>query len=477
MKLCIWWATFVLAAVIAGCDYDEYEIELTPRGNRIERKLSAWHVSYRDKEETRTRLSDEKLAALDGLYEKRLTKPDQTVQTFIATFSSRMPKDVGGAGYYLRYESSLGYACVYSERFRGNDDLFSAVERVESAADKLTDILIGWFEAEMGKDRRFAHLKEFIDQQFRRDLKNAGLYPWTLSIAEKPNDELLVRLVHYFAEREYFPPEDIPALLRAIEPFRQHEEEGQGGPSYPAAMARLRRLVADRMGVPAGQPIPESLAFLADAPKAMESLSRYIRTTEEFQQAMAEWRKQVEATPDDKRDEKPAPPEPLNIPSEAAGNLTAFELRLWSREDTVRVRLATPVEPCVTNGEWDHESKRTQWRGDLEDPDKSNMRLPTLFYAAWAVPDEAAQKRHFGEVLVEGQKLLEHCLWHEGLSRQEARQWDAMIDTLRPKNMEVKLRAFRFPGRPPLPTTQPVDFILRAREATTRPATQPAEKD
>jgi hypothetical protein len=242
-------------------------------------------------------------------------------------------------------------------------------------------------------------------------------------------------------------------------------------------MARLRRLVADRMGVPPGQPIPESLAFLADAPKAMESLSRYICTTEEFQQAMAEWRKQVEATPDDKRDEEPAPPEPLNIPSEAAGNLIAFELRLWSREDRVRVRLATPVDPCVTNGEWDHESKRVQWQGDMEAPDKPNMSLPTLFYAAWAVPDEAAQKRHFGEVLVEGEQLLGHCLWHAGLSRQEARQWDAMIETLRPENMEVKLRAFRFRGAPPFPTTQPVNHILSARKTTTHPATQPAEQD
>jgi hypothetical protein len=228
MKLCIWWATLVLAALVAGCDYDEYEIELTPRGNRIERKLSAWHVSHGDKEqeEAKTRLSDEKLAALDGLYEKRLTKPEESVQTFIATFSSRMPTDVGGAGYYLRYDSSLGYACVYSERFRGNDDLFSAVERVESAADKLTDITIGWFESEMGHDHRFARLKEFIDQQFRRDLKNAGLYRWTLSIAEKPDDELLVRLGHYFAEREYFPRRRSPSsCARSSPPGRMRRKD------------------------------------------------------------------------------------------------------------------------------------------------------------------------------------------------------------------------------------------------------------
>ena len=30
--------------VVLGCDYDKYEVEITPRGDGFERKLTVWHV-------------------------------------------------------------------------------------------------------------------------------------------------------------------------------------------------------------------------------------------------------------------------------------------------------------------------------------------------------------------------------------------------------------------------------------------------
>jgi hypothetical protein len=53
----------------------------------------------------------------------------------------------------------------------------------------LTDLLLGWFESELSADPRFGKLREFVDGQFRRDLKNASLYVWCSEFLSQHEDD------------------------------------------------------------------------------------------------------------------------------------------------------------------------------------------------------------------------------------------------------------------------------------------------
>ena len=93
-------------------------------------------------------------------------------------FTNELPADVGGAGAYTHLTNSLGEAGFYVERFRGNDDLAGMTERRFKAADQLADLFIGWSRMELGQEPGYDQLHQFLDADFRRDLKNLGAYLW-----------------------------------------------------------------------------------------------------------------------------------------------------------------------------------------------------------------------------------------------------------------------------------------------------------
>ncbi|GAI17914.1 unnamed protein product, partial [marine sediment metagenome] len=61
----------------------------------------------------------------------------------------------------------MGEAALYSERFRGNDNLNYTIEQLHLASDHFVDFLIGWLEYELGDEPNFANLKEFCDYDLR----------------------------------------------------------------------------------------------------------------------------------------------------------------------------------------------------------------------------------------------------------------------------------------------------------------------
>src|SRR5579872_1986054 len=104
--------------LFAGCDKsNEYELELTPQGNVLERKLVF--------------SSTNDLANISAVYPPGGTT--QNGQGYLAKgmFGNTMPKDIGGAGSYTNLATTMGSAAFYLERFRGNDDL------VTHAGDRL----------------------------------------------------------------------------------------------------------------------------------------------------------------------------------------------------------------------------------------------------------------------------------------------------------------------------------------------------
>ncbi|MCJ7543130.1 MAG: hypothetical protein MUP47_00960 [Phycisphaerae bacterium] len=465
----------VLSFLALGCPHDEYRLEMRPTGDGgIERRITGW---CEESDGSETQLSSDQLAKLKGLYPNCLSGPSEARQRFAGTFTTSMPSDIGGTGYHLYIETTLGCASVYSERFHGSDDLFASVDQFQAAADHAADILIGWFDSELGQDTRFPQLREFIDLQFRRDLNNLELTFWAGNLWDMPIDERTARMIQYLAERGYFDVEELPSILAELQELSDPSSQEVGA---RALFGRLQRLVATKMGVPEGEPIPESLSFLASPESLEQSLHRYIRSTEQFQAYCQKIQQEAATQAQETQPTQPSEPDPdAYIHEQLKGFVVCAGIDMFgSPPNGVQASLSLPVKPVANNGTWDEPNGKILWSGSMKD-EEHPRHFPTYFYAMWAVPDDRFQKKHFGTVFVEGQDLVMYCLWHESLRKEHAGQWDRFLATLKPANFVHELEQFKFTGPEPLPTTQPAAQIIEAWRACTQPTesnTQPGAK-
>ncbi len=79
------------------------------------------------------------------------------------------------------------------------------------------------------------------------------------------------------------------------------------------------------------------------------------------------------------------------------------------------VVLDTGAEPFLTNGRWNAESKKVEFRGGFYE---SKFRYTTYnppYYALWSLPTQR-QESVFGEVILQGESLAEYCVWEAALA-------------------------------------------------------------
>jgi hypothetical protein len=433
---CLPFALAAMALVVAGCPRNQYIVQLKPRGNVIERTL----VFYReDGVNTNTGapqyqpFETGELAAITALYPAQGLTNDGERHIVRGEFTHALPDDVGGAGAYTNLTTSLGEAGFYVERFRGNDDLAGMTERCFKAADRLADLFIGWSRMELGREAGYDKLRQFLDVDFRRDLKNLGAYWWegqlTGSYKTNADEEFAVRFGQYLFERGYFTIEEIPGLFRAA-----------SGDDPQALLRRIQRLVAGKMGVPETEPVPASLAFLADETMMEKSFDKYLAGTDFYRARLKQWEEDKKLKPDTKQ------PEPSEVANDAVGNLVGFDL--FGQPDHLAVRLSLPASPVHSNGRWDEALKQVVWETDIEDRTNAS-HFPFSCYASWAQADREYQNKHFGRVVLTGDELTQYCLWRSSQDKQAGGEWDAFVASLQPgSGLVKKLDAFRFPGEP-----------------------------
>lgn len=130
-----------------------------------------------------------------------------------------------------------------------------------------------------------------------------------------------------------------------------------------------------------------------------------------------------------------------------------LNLRLFSEIDPTQVSLVAPREPFWTNGKWDAKDLRVVWsqviapRRDSCDP--LIWELPMVCVAVWDEPNEEAQTRLLGAVGLTQTSLLDYCLWYQGLTALEKREWDAFLPTLKKDaSLRKRLGDFRFSNEP-----------------------------
>jgi hypothetical protein len=156
----------------SGCKEYKYIIEMEPTNKGLERKLTCigdFNSLYLDQ--------------IAGFYPIRIS-----TNSFMGTFTNETPNDIGGAGFYSYISTQMGTAHMYSERFRGNDDLVGKIETTKEKVNTLVDFLCGWLFYEFGSDPNMAKLQDFCRNGLKHDAENIALYYW-LHMLHAPDSE------------------------------------------------------------------------------------------------------------------------------------------------------------------------------------------------------------------------------------------------------------------------------------------------
>lgn len=469
MRRAILAAACALAGLLLqGCN-EQFDVEMKPKDGELERRIKVYVESRRDSGAP-PKIGDipgDKLKKLRDLYKQEGEVDPDGKKLFNAILRDSQENIVGGISRFVRLGSDLGAVSFYNESFRHSDDLAGDMEKRLDSADRLADLLREWFELELGNEPRGKVLLDWIDKDFRKDVKNIALYLYLDLIEDKQqtSDELQAKLLTYLVNHNYLTKENAPKLVRAV----VNMESAEGDQVF---FVWLQRFVAGKMGVAGDKPVPEALAFLGSREKLMASMRSQICKTKTF--------KDLRAQEGGNRLDIFTPENPAN------GQLMFFALlnTIWSFDAKIfsdpgpswTVKLSLPGQPFWSNGTWVENDKAMFWGKRTP-----NNKPVSFVYAAWAEPSER-QAARFGKVLLDGHRLFGYALWFQALHENERAEWTAFVDTIKPgDDVKTALEGFRFKGETALDEKEVKPALSNAvrgifREALTPEAPPPPEK-
>ena len=439
-------AALLFIALLVGCKSTHFELELRPEGDELYRKVTMWSEDGDAQEKHLAEFALEDLQRIADIYGTDV--PDELVarHVFERNFTGKTPNDLGGAGWYLHGETSMGALFAYSERF-GEDEIADDLRAREWAANSAMDVLIAWMDSEIGDKPNYPEFRHFVDNVVREDLWNLVLYSWGYDLfagtSQAPGqvldeDTLLldmsVRSVAYLADHGYFDPLQIPEFVLA----EMHAEERD---DLTPLFTMIARGIATKMGVSGDEALPAPLAALAaDANRLSESFQEFETTNDDLRQAVDEWIQSGQLDDDFEYGDD-------EVMLELLTGAFVPQFDIFGRGgDQLTATLRIDAEPLATNGLWDPEVGVT-WAGTIRGRGKTGENLPNIFYATWSESNEAFQNEHFGQLLVDGEALAEYWYWHAGLEKNKSKQWDAFISTLKPgPDLADELQHFCFAG-------------------------------
>ncbi len=460
-------AALALAAVmflLAGCLVTEYNVEMDPQGPQMQRTLT---ISVHDGATTQPQtapaetqpaatpsappVGEETLRQLQAVYgADNVGTDDKGRAVARGKFGPNLPGDLGaGTGRYFYFESSLGKAWAYAERLRGNDDQLAVLQEQLAAVDALADIAAGYVKHRFGDSADSNKLQDFIRTTLAKDAKNLSLQLRTAvngSVSQAPTTapskdvalmEIPARAFMYLAERDYIPQADIEKLARAIMDSSLGDNERFG-----LAEPILRQMIQKKVDL-SPKFIDQVLAAVRD-PNLAEAVNSYIEKTAAF----TKW-----AVANKDPNDPNATLTARDYTRELMDQAVALDLLDGWGADKASFAIKCTTQPFFTNGAYDANLPGIRWSFDLN---QSKRKPPIILYAVAATPDEKFQTAHFGRTLLDGEKLMQYCMWHKALTAAEAKQWHDLLVTIKPTDSMDRVRDFRFAGRPATePTTRP----------------------
>lgn len=108
-----------------------------------------------------------------------------------------------------------------------------------------------------------------------------------------------------------------------------------------------------------------------------------------------------------------------------------FGFRTMSRPAVTgaEVYLDTGAKPFLTNGRWNDETRRVEFKGDFYEAKYRYAPYNPPYYALWSLPSQR-QESIFGAVILEGEPLAEYCAWEAALEPAQRERWLAALDAL-----------------------------------------------
>lgn len=372
---------FVISSV--GCVSTEYEIEMSADGDKLKRKITVKGTTA--SEDEKFSAPEDEVRLLAAAYGREFPKDGLNPTTFENEFTRETPKGVGGAGYFLNWESNFGSTTLYLERFRGSDDFYTQLESRKKSVDEFVDQLIAWIEKEATDFVRVQQLKNVVDTTLRKDLQNVGIYFWHMQTAPSvaTNGDSLARLALYLMERGWVTPEQLPEIVSPVGDSEEFGEEVYGWViDYLCRKSEIDRKLLE-IQVP----------VLANGKESMNSFRKFLEATG------GKW----------------------------------IELPDLFGDANVDIGFHSPVEPLTTNGKWDAATKKIRWEFSVFSRDKT-VSPANICFAFWCKPDKAAQIRRFGKVIFEEYDLVRYCSWYEQLGEADQAKWREILLMMKPDN-------------------------------------------
>jgi hypothetical protein len=413
-----------LCALGVGCQNRKVKVEITASGDEASRTFA-------------TNDTDKKaLAAAIAAYGTEGEADTELGRRFQGTFAeSALPSEIGNRGAIGRVESTLGSARVYYEQFADRRGEWEAMrDRVESGI--LWARLFG----------RFIETRKLKDDAAKREFSQW----WNGEVIPLVSDAYLM----YSGMQAAAQAQRIGAMPRKAEDFgeRTADESFRLTLFEPLALLFAERgwLTADELATVqmlamngnvsqrertwaserVFTPVVSRIVARFDPAKQSMKLGDFVPLAIEF----VLWTKLSR----EYRDLVLASPAIPDATKEAIRKGTwSFELpppfgfRTMERPKVTEaeVFLATGAEPFLTNGVWNADTKRVEFKGGFYEAKYRYIPYNPPYYALWSLPSQK-QESVFGSVILEGEPLALYCAWEAALDDVMRARWLTALDAL-----------------------------------------------